>query len=114
MKQAAQALEFEEAATYRDLYNSVKQVSQKQKITDSDLDDKDVIALYRDEEEAVVQVDCFAYVEDGVTCVAHDIDSRFGRELFEFFLEIESHLNILPNWVCGLVWVCGDSFMVGR
>ncbi len=62
MKAAAQTLEFEEAASYRDLYNSVKQVSQKQKITDSDLDDKDVIALYRDEEEAVVQV---FFVRDG-------------------------------------------------
>lgn len=62
MKQAAEALLFEEAATYRDLYNSVKQVSQKQKITDSDLDDKDVIALYKDEAEAVVQI---FFVRDG-------------------------------------------------
>ncbi len=56
MKQAAEKLEFEEAAKYRDLYASVKQVAQKQKITDSDQEDKDIIALYRDETEAVVQV----------------------------------------------------------
>lgn len=31
MEEAAEALEFEEAARYRDLFNSVKQVSQKQK-----------------------------------------------------------------------------------
>lgn len=62
MKAAAEALEFEEAATYRDLYNSVKQVSQKQKITDSVGEDKDIIALYRDEAEAVVQV---FFVRDG-------------------------------------------------
>ena len=49
-------MEFEEAAKYRDLLNSVKQVSQKQKITDSVGEDKDVIALYQDEAEAVVQV----------------------------------------------------------
>ena len=35
MKTAAEALDFETAAGYRDLYQSVKQVSQKQKITDS-------------------------------------------------------------------------------
>lgn len=62
MKQAAEALAFEEAAGYRDLYNSVKQVSQKQKITDSDGEDKDVIAMYQDETEAVVQV---FFVRDG-------------------------------------------------
>ncbi len=62
MKAAAGELAFEEAAKYRDLYNSVKAVSQKQKITDSDGDDRDVIALYQDETEAVVQV---FFVRDG-------------------------------------------------
>lgn len=56
MEKAAEELEFEEAARYRDLYNSVKSVSQKQKITDSDGEDKDVIALDKDGDEAVVQV----------------------------------------------------------
>ena len=62
MKAAAEALEFEDAAKYRDLYNSVKQVSQKQKITDGVGEDKDIIALYQDETEAVVQV---FFVRDG-------------------------------------------------
>ena len=62
MKAAAETMEFEEAARYRDLYNSVKSVAQKQKITDSDGEDKDVIALYQDEGEAVVQV---FFVRDG-------------------------------------------------
>lgn len=62
MKDAAEQLAFEEAARYRDLYNSVKSVSQKQKITDSDGEDKDVIALYQDDREAVVQV---FFVRDG-------------------------------------------------
>lgn len=62
MKAAAQELDFETAAGYRDLYNSVKQVSQKQKITDSVGEDKDIIALYQDETEAVVQV---FFVRDG-------------------------------------------------
>ena len=62
MKAAAEQMEFEEAAKYRDLYNSVKLVSQKQKITDNGGEDKDVIALYQDESEAVVQV---FFVRDG-------------------------------------------------
>ena len=56
MTAAAENMEFEEAAKYRDLLNSVKQVSQKQKISDSVGEDKDIIALYQDEDEAVVQV----------------------------------------------------------
>lgn len=62
MKRAAENLEFEEAARYRDLHASVKAVSQKQKITDSGLEDKDIIALYQDETDAVVQV---FFVRDG-------------------------------------------------
>ncbi|MGN0377202.1 MAG: excinuclease ABC subunit UvrC [Suilimivivens sp.] len=56
MKEASDHLEFEEAIRCRDLYNSVKQVAQKQKITDSDGEDKDVIALACDDKDAVVQV----------------------------------------------------------
>lgn len=62
MEMAAENLEFEEAAAYRDLLTSVKQVSQKQKITDSEGEDRDVIALAREEEDAVVQV---FFVRDG-------------------------------------------------
>jgi excinuclease ABC subunit C len=56
MKEAAQTMKFEEAAKFRDLSNSVKQVSQKQKITDSDGEDKDILAIYQEEEEAVIQI----------------------------------------------------------
>ena len=56
MQQASENLEFEEAARYRDLFNSVKQISEKQKITDFDGEDKDIIALAVEAEDAVVQV----------------------------------------------------------
>ena len=56
MAQASENLEFEEAIRYRDLYNSVKSVAQKQKITDSNGEDKDILALAKDETDAVVQV----------------------------------------------------------
>ena len=62
MKDAAEKLEFEEAARLRDLHASVKSVAQKQKITDSEGDDKDVIAMARDKDEVVVQV---FFVRDG-------------------------------------------------
>lgn len=62
MKKAAEAMKFEDAARYRDLLSSVRQVSQKQKITEGVGEDKDILALYQDETEAVVQV---FFVRDG-------------------------------------------------
>ena len=56
MQEASENLEFEDAIRYRDLYNSVKQIASKQKITDSDGEDKDIIALAVDDKDAVVQV----------------------------------------------------------
>ncbi len=56
MQEASDKLEFEDAIRYRDLYNSVKQIAQKQKITGSDGEDKDIIALACDDKDAVVQV----------------------------------------------------------
>ena len=56
MKAASEALEFEKAIEYRELLNSVKKVSQKQKITDSSGEDRDILAVASEEEDAVVQV----------------------------------------------------------
>ena len=56
MNEASEALEFERAIEYRELLNSVKKVAQKQKITDSSGEDRDVLAVASGEEDAVVQV----------------------------------------------------------
>ncbi len=56
MNAASEALEFEKAIEYRELLNSVKKVSQKQKITDSSGEDRDILAVASEEEDAVVQV----------------------------------------------------------
>lgn len=56
MMQASENMDFERAIEYRELLNSVKQVAQKQKITSSDGEDKDIIALAADDRDAVVQV----------------------------------------------------------
>ena len=56
MMQASESLAFEEAAGYRDLISSVKKMSVKQKVTDFNGQDRDIIALARTLEEAVVQV----------------------------------------------------------
>ena len=62
MEQASEEMRFEEAIEYRDLIESVKRIGERQKITGSDGEDKDIIAWAMDEEDAVVQV---FFVRDG-------------------------------------------------
>ncbi len=56
MQKASDELNFERAASYRDLLSSVMKVSERQKITNSGGDDQDVIALARDDGDAIAQV----------------------------------------------------------
>lgn len=56
MNRASEDLDFEEAIRYRELIASVKAVAQKQKITESSGEDKDIIAMAADEADAVIQV----------------------------------------------------------
>jgi excinuclease ABC subunit C len=62
MEKASEELRFEDAAKIRDLYNNVHSVAQKQKITDTEGEDKDVIAVSTDDNEAVVQI---FFIRDG-------------------------------------------------
>ena len=56
MYDASEKMEFEKAIEYRELLNSVKQVAQKQKITSSGREDRDIVAMARAMEDVVVQV----------------------------------------------------------
>lgn len=63
MNRCSLDMDFEKAIEYRELLKSVNQVAQKQKITSSDGEDKDIIALACDERDGVVQV---FFVRDGL------------------------------------------------
>lgn len=76
MTAASDNMEFEKAIEYRELLTSVRKVAQKQKITSQSMDDRDIIAMAKDDRDAVVQV---FFVRDG---------RLIGREHF--------HLNISP------------------
>ncbi len=62
MQAASEDMNFEKAIEYRELLKAVKQIAQKQKITNSDGEDKDIIAMASDGEDAVVQV---FFIRDG-------------------------------------------------
>ena len=88
MEQASEELEFEKAAEYRNLLSSVKQVAQKQKITNADGEDKDIIALANDDTDAVVQV---FFIRGGKLIGRDHFHVRVGTE--------KSEDNILNNFV---------------
>ena len=56
MQEASENLEFEKAIEYRELLSSVQKIAQKQKITDTAGEDRDILAAAVEEEDAVVQV----------------------------------------------------------
>lgn len=62
MYTASENMEFEKAAEYRDLLNSVKAIAQKQKITSDEFMDRDVISYASEDFDAVVQV---FFIRDG-------------------------------------------------
>ena len=62
MYQASEEMKFEDAAQYRDLMQSVQRIGEKQKITDHPGEDKDIIAMAEEGQDAVVQV---FFVRDG-------------------------------------------------
>lgn len=88
MLAASEEMDFEKAIEYRDLLNSVKQIAQKQKITDSGMEDRDIIAMAKDEKDAVVQV---FFVREG---------RLIGREHFHVNIGAEEdNRQILTSFV---------------
>lgn len=56
MLAASENLEFEKAIEYRELIGSVRQIAQKQKITNTGGEDRDIVAMAKEGRDAVVQV----------------------------------------------------------
>ncbi len=88
MTEAAGRMDFEKAIEYRELLNSVKKVAQKQKITSNSMEDRDIIAMAKDETDAVVQV---FFVREG---------KLIGRDHFHVSVATaENNQQILTSFV---------------
>jgi excinuclease ABC subunit C len=100
MQQASDAMEFEKAIEYRELLSSVQQVAQKQKITNSDGEDKDIIALASDDTDAVVQV---FFIRSGKLIGRDHFHVRVGTEeaqekiLTDFVKQFYSGTPFIPR-----------------
>ncbi len=89
MQAASDALEFEEAIKYRELLESVNHVAEHQKITDAaSTNDRDVIAIAREEEDAIAQV---FFVREG---------RMIGREHFHIqTAPLEEDAEVLTSFI---------------
>lgn len=100
MEEASNQMEFEKAMEYRDLYQDVLHIQQKQKITNTDEEDRDVIALASDDTDAVVQV---FFVRAGKVIGRDHFHVRVGAEdapskiLSEFVKQFYSGTPFLPK-----------------
>ncbi len=88
MNDHAEKMEYEKAGEYKELIASVRKIAEKQKITSGDGEDRDVIAMAREGDDAVVQV---FFIRSG---------KLLGRD--HFFMEIGSETReslILSDFV---------------
>ncbi len=120
MLEASETLEFEKAVEYRDLMESVKKIAQKQKITDTAGEERDILAMASENEDAVVQVffvrggrligrDHF-YLKLTGDETAEDIFSNFIRQFYSGTPYIPSELMLpseLPDAALLEEWLSG-------
>ncbi|MDO4938708.1 MAG: excinuclease ABC subunit UvrC [Lachnospiraceae bacterium] len=100
MQTASENLDYETAAQYRDLLNSVLHVAQRQKITSADAQDRDVIAMTKDDNDAVIQI---FFVREGKLIgrehhfIRVAVDDSRGEILESFIKQFYANTPMLPH-----------------
>lgn len=87
MKSASEMLEFERAARYRDKINSIKMLGEKQKIISTDESNRDMIGIFKESDDACVQV---FYIRSGKV---------LGSEYFVFENVKDTEQEILEGFI---------------
>lgn len=88
MQEASERMEFEKAMEYRDLLRAIAEIATRQKVTSADMDDRDIVGLFRKGQEAVAQV---FFIRDG---------RMIGRENFHLEIDEKDGLEeILQSFV---------------
>ena len=104
MEQASAQLEFEQAMEYRDLIRSIEKIMDRQKINTQGFEDRDMIAMAKDDKDAVVSI---FFVRQG---------KLLGREHFHMELNEETgNSEILGAFVkqfyAGTPYYPGEIFL---
>lgn len=100
MKAASEEMEFERAIEYREMINSVKRIAERQKITDSRGEDRDILAVARDDKDAVVQI----FFIRGGRLIGRDhfffknaVDTSEGELLSSFIKQFYAGTPFIPS-----------------
>ena len=100
MQKASDELEYERALEYRDLIESVRKISEKQKITDTGGDNRDVIALERGDDSVIVQM---FFVRDGKIIgrehyyMQHTLEEESADILSSFLMQFYMGAPFIPK-----------------
>ena len=100
MEEAAESLEFEKAAVYRNQLQAVQKVVERQKVISEGMEDEDILGLALGQEEACVQV---FFVRSGKLIGRENfflegIAGESGEEILEAFLQqYYSKATFIPN-----------------
>jgi excinuclease ABC subunit C len=100
MREAAENMEFEVAAGFRDKINSVRHIAEKQRVLSTSLGDKDVVAFAKAETYACVQVFFIrgGKLIGGKHFIFEDISELEARELMTSFIkQFYSSVEYIPN-----------------
>lgn len=122
MLAASEKMEYEEAAVYRDLINSVLHVTQKQKITSDEMENRDIIACASEGEDAVIQVFFIRngkligrehfymkidYYEENASIISQFIKQYYGGTPFipkELLLQCQiEDMELIEKWLTSLL-----------
>ena len=100
MQTASDELQYEKAMEYRDLITNVRKVSEKQKITDTGGENRDVIALVQDDESVIVQM---FFIRDGKIVGREHYYMKHAQEetgediLATFLMQFYSGASFIPK-----------------
>ncbi len=102
MRQASEALEFEEAAKCRDQIEAIKSVMMKQSVDVGELVDRDIVSIAREEKDAVAVV---MQIREGVLIgrqdfqLAADVDDSDETVMDTFLTQYYNHQPNLPEQI---------------
>ena len=114
MKAASEELEFEKAAYYRDLLQSIKHIMSKQQISTDSPDDRDIIAIAKNDTDAVISV---FFVRDGnligrdihhMSSEAYDAE---GEILNEFVKQYYTGTPYIPKEIITAIHLADEELL---
>ena len=118
MTAASEEMEFEKAIEYRELLGSVRKVAQKQKITSQSIDDRDIIAMAKDERGCRgTGVLCQGWTSDqagNISICPYATAEEDGQILNSFVKQFYCRDAVYPPGSCGCRRRLDDAEVIGQ